>query len=78
MFETRHIADLSGKLVAIDSVNLSLGPEEKDNSTLCSCLLENLGLEVHLDERMVPGRSNALAIRQGSGSGRSFPSFSSQ
>jgi len=71
---TSDVAELTGQLVAIDSVNPDLVPGAKGESALASFVadwLRRAGLEVHLVEPE-PGRPSVVGVLRGSGGGRSL------
>ncbi len=68
------LEELTAELVAIDSVNPTLGPGGAGEAAVARVIAEWLaraGLEVHVDEA-APGRPNVVAVARGSGGGRSL------
>jgi acetylornithine deacetylase len=68
------LAELTGELVAIDSVNPDLVPGaagEGEIARFVAAWLEDAGLDVELEE-VAPGRFNAVGIARGAGGGRSL------
>jgi acetylornithine deacetylase len=68
------LTELTGQLVAIDSVNPTLVPIGGGEAAVARVLaewLERAGLEVSVEE-IVPGRPNVVAIARGSGGGRTL------
>jgi len=68
------VSELLAQLVAIDSVNPDLvsgGAGEGEIAGFVAGWLERAGLEVELDE-VAPGRPNVIAVKRGSGGGRSL------
>jgi acetylornithine deacetylase len=69
-----RVAELTGQLVAIDSINPELVPGAKGEAALASFVaawLREAGLEVELIEPE-PGRPSVVATLRGSGGGRSL------
>jgi acetylornithine deacetylase len=67
-------ADLTSRLVAIDSINPALVPGAAGESAVAefaAAYLRQAGLEVHL-EPVAPGRPNVVAVLRGLGGGRSL------
>ena len=65
---------MTATLVAIDSVNPTLGPGgagEASAARVVADWLEAAGLEVHVDEA-APGRPNVVGVARGTGGGRSL------
>jgi acetylornithine deacetylase len=70
----REIAELTGQLVAIDSVNPDLVPGGAGEGAIARFVagwLERAGLEVELDEA-APGRPNVIGVARGTGGGRAL------
>jgi acetylornithine deacetylase len=68
------LTELTGELVAIDSVNPDLvpgGAGEGEIARFVASWLEEAGLEVESDE-IAPGRFNVVGVARGSGGGRSL------
>ena len=68
------LTELTGRLVAIDSVNPTLVPSGSGEAVVAAVLadwLERAGLEVHVDE-VAPGRPNVVGVARGTGGGRTL------
>ena len=68
------LTELTGRLVAIDSVNPTLVPSGSGEAVVAAVLadwLERAGLEVHVDE-VAPGRPNVIGVARGTGGGRTL------
>ena len=68
------LEELTAELVAIDSVNPTLGrggAGEREVARVVADWLERAGLEVHVDEA-APGRPNVVGVARGTGGGRSL------
>jgi acetylornithine deacetylase len=69
-----ELAELTGRLVAIESTNPDLVPDgvgEAEIAAFVAAWLEEAGLEVDLYEA-APGRPNVVAVARGTGGGRSL------
>lgn len=75
MPDDSELSTLLQKLVSIDSVNPSLVPGARGEGALARFIaswLRKQGLEVHLEDIILPGRPNVVAVARGSGGGRSL------